>query len=268
MEIVLRDRGLLSQILTRFLGLQDQFSASMVCKVWNAVMHKKMQQLKKWYHIFTRIPELKDKFSASLVCKDSNDVLTLLTRKLTIRSHELLPSLLTRFSLVKQLNLSRCIDQLHDRDLKMASVCLKNLHKLSLGSPDQPQECISNVGFVGFVKNCTVLEDVTLNSIPNLQDSGIEAMTKVCNRLRAIRLVDCRNLSDGALKSLKNCENITELSLKGHFRFTPRGLTKIGENCPTLLKFSLELRPSVDITLAIQSLSIHCRNLEELSLKC
>ena len=200
-----------------------------------------------------------------MVCKDWNNVLTLLTQKIISRSRvPLSPSLFTRFNHVKQLDLSQVI--LDGENFKMPSKSLKDLVKLSLGNPDDPH-LISNQWFQEFVCTCPMLENVSLTSIPNLQDSGIEAMTRACNRLSAIRLVDCRNLSDDALKSLKNCENITELDLKGHFRFTPFGLTKIGENCPTLLKFSLELKPYVDITLAIQSLAIHCRNLEELSLK-
>jgi len=230
MEITISDRGLLSLILTRLSGPQDLLSASMVCTIWN-------------------------------------EVLTLAAKKLTIRSRALLPSLVSRFKHVKHLNLSECMDQLEDQDLQLASECLKNLVTLSLGNPDQPQECISNMGFVGFVKNCTMLEDVALTSIPNLQDSGIEALTSVCKGLNAINLVNCRNLSDNALESLKNCDNIQELGLKGRFRFTPSGLIKIGENCPTLLKFTLELEPSVDITLALQSLATHCRNLQELSLQ-
>jgi len=231
MEIATSDRGLLSLILTRLSGPQDLLSASMVCTVWNDVL--------------TRAA----------------------AKKLTIRSRVRLPSVLSRFKHVKHLNLSMCIDQLQDEDLEMASESLKNLSILTLGNPDEPQECISNLGFVGFVNNCTMLEHVALSFIPNLQDSGIEAMTRVCNRLSAINLVNCRNLSDDALKSLKNCENIQELGLKGHFGFTPSGLVKIGENCPTLLKLSLELEPSVDITLALQSLATYCRNLQELSLK-
>jgi len=230
MEITISDRGLLSLILTRLSGPQDLLSASMVCTIWN-------------------------------------EVLTLAAKKLTIRSRALLPSLVSRFKHVKHLNLSECMDQLQDQDLQLASECLKNLVTLSLGNPDQPQECISNTGFVGFVKNCTMLEDVALTSIPDLQDSGIEALTSVCKGLNAINLVNCRNLSDNALESLKNCDNIQELGLKGRFRFTPAGLIKIGENCPTLLKFTLELEPSVDITLALQSLATHCRNLQELSLQ-
>jgi hypothetical protein len=230
MEITISDRGLLSLILTRLSGPQDLLSASMVCTIWN-------------------------------------EVLTLAAKKLTIRSRALLPSLVSRFKHVKHLNLSECMDQLQDQDLQLASECLKNLVTLSLGNPDQPQECISNMGFVGFVKNCTMLEDVALTSIPDLQDSGIEALTSVCKGLNAINLVNCRNLSDNALESLKNCDNIQELGLMGRFRFTPAGLLKIGENCPTLLKFTLELEPSVDITLALQSLATHCRNLQELSLQ-
>jgi hypothetical protein len=230
MEIATSDRGLLSQILTRLSGPQDLLSASMVCTTWN-------------------------------------DVLTQAAQKLTVRSRAFLPSLLPRFKHVKHLNLSQCIDQLQDEDLQMASESLNSLVILSLGNPDQPQECISNLGFVGFVNNCTMLENVALTCIPNLQDSGIEALTRVCKGLSAINLVNCRNLSDDTLESLKNCDNIIELGLKGRFGFTPSGLIKIGENCPTLLKFSLELEPSVDITLALQSLATHCRNLQELSLQ-
>jgi len=230
MEIATSDRGLLSHILKRLSGPEDMLAASMVCTVWN-------------------------------------DVLTQAAQKLTIRSRALLPPLLSRFKHVKHLNLSPCVDQLQDEDLQRASESLKFLAILSLGNPDEPQESISNLGFVGFVKNCAMLENVALTSIPNLQDSGIEAMARVCKNLSAINLVNCSSLSDGALESLKNCENIQELGLKGFFRFTPSGLTKIGENCPTLLKLSLELEPSVDITLALQSLATYCRNLQELSLK-
>lgn len=229
MEFTTSDRGLLSNILLRLSEKQDLLSASMVCTTWN-------------------------------------DVLTRAAQKLTIRSRELPPSLLNRFNHVNHLNFSQCIDQLQDQDLKTVSESLKNLVTLSLGNPDRPQELITNLGFVGFVNNCTKLENVSLTSIPNLEDSGIKAMTTACKKLSAINLVDCRNLSDDSLESLKNCDNILELGLKGRFGFTPLGLTKIGENCPTLLKFSLQLEPSVDITLAIHSLAIHCRNLQELSL--
>jgi len=230
MEITTSDRGLLSHILTRLSGPQDILSASMVCTTWN-------------------------------------DVLSGAAKQIIFRSRARLPSLLTRFKHVKHLNLSYCVDQLQDQDLQFASESLKNLVILSLGNRDQPQECISNLGFVRFVNKCTLLENVALTSIPNLQDSGIEAMSRACKKLSALNLVNCRNLSDDALQSLKNCENIQELGLKGHFGFTSSGLIKIGENCPTLLKLSLELEPSVDITLALQSLATHCSNLQELSLK-
>lgn len=232
MEIATTDRGLLSHILMRLSGPQDMFSASMVCTAWYDVLASAAQTLT-------------------------------ISSRVRVR----LPSLLSRFNHVKRLDLSRCNDQLQDEDLRMASEALKNLVFLSLGNLDQPQECISNLGFVGFVNNCTKLEHVALISISNLQDSGIEAMTRVCSRLNTVNLVNCRSLSDDALKSLKNCENIQELGLKGQFRFTPPGLVKIGESCPTLLRLSLELEPTVDITQALQSLAIYCRNLQELSLK-
>jgi len=230
MEIAMRDGGLLSLILTRLSERQDLLSASMACKKWN-------------------------------------DVLTWAAHKLTIRSPTLLPYFLSRFKHLKHLNLAQCFDQLQDSDLEMPSECLKNLVILSLGNPEQPQECISNLGFVGFVQNCNLLEQVALSSIPNLLDYGIEAMAGVCKGLMSLSIENCRNLSDGALEALKYCKNIQELTLKGIFRFTPSGLSKIGESCPRLLKLSLELDSSIDITSALKSLATHCLHLKELSLK-
>lgn len=230
MEITMRDGGLLSLILTQLSDRQDLLSASLACKKWN-------------------------------------DVLTWAAHKLTIRSRTVLPLLLTRFKHLKHLNLAQCSDQLQDPDLEMPSKSLKNLITLSLGNPEQPQECISNLGFVGFVKNCTLLEQVVLSSITNLLDYGIEALVRVCKGLRSLSLENCGNLSDGALESLKYCKNIQELNLNGIFRFTPSGLSKIGESCPKLLKLSLELDDSIDITSALKTLATHCLHLQELSLK-
>ena len=90
----------------------------------------------------------------------------------------------------------------------MAPKPFENIVTLSLGNPDQPQEFITNLGFEGFVNNYTMLENISLNSIPNLKDSCIEAFTRFCKRLSAINLMNCLNLSDDFLESLKNCDNI------------------------------------------------------------
>jgi hypothetical protein len=74
------------------------------------------------------------------------------------------------------------------------------------------------------------------------------------------------NLSDDALDSLKNCKNIQELSLNGLSRFTPSALSRIGENCPTLLKVSFDFDDSIDITFVLRSLATHCLHLQDLSL--
>ena len=66
-----------------------------------------------------------------------------------------------------------------------------------------------------------------------------------------MNLMNCWNLSDDSLEILKNCDNIQEFGLKGVFLFNPSSLENIGENCLILLKFSLELEHSIDITLAI-----------------
>lgn len=235
-EIAMEDNELLSLVLTRLLEPQDRHSASMVCKAWN-------------------------------------DALQWSAHDLTVRSTTLLPSLLSRFKHVKHLKLDQCCDQLQDSDLELTSKCLKNLLIISVGNPDQPQLCISNLGLVGFVGICTMLEQITLSSIPNLMNSGIEAIARICKRLRSLSLQDCRNLSDDALDALENCKNIQELSLTGFFGFSPSGLSKIGKNCPELLKFSFDFGDyipgtySIDITMALRSLAINCLHLQILSLK-
>jgi hypothetical protein len=111
MEIVMGDNGLLSLILTH--GCRSR-------------------------RIGTRRP-----WSA----KPGTTRSTWAAHELTIRSTTLLPSLLPRFKHVKHLNFSQCCDQLQDSDLQLISECLKSLLVLSLGNPDEPQECISNLGF-------------------------------------------------------------------------------------------------------------------------
>ena len=71
----------------------------------------------------------------------------------------------------------------------MAPKPFENIVTLSLGNPDQPHELITNLGFEGFVNNYTMLENVSLTSIPNLKDLGIEAFTRVCKRLSMINLM-------------------------------------------------------------------------------
>lgn len=236
MEIVMGNRGLLSLILTPLSEPQDRYSASLVCRAWN-------------------------------------DAIEWAVHKLSVRSTALLPSLLPRFKHVNHLQLDQCCDQLQDSDLQVISESLKSLLILSLGSPEQPQVCISDQGLVGFVKNYTMLQEITLSSIPNLADSGMETIARICKRLRSIHLQDCRNLSDVALNSLRNCKNIQELSLTGFFGFSASGLSKIGKNCPKLLKFSLDFGDyvpgthSIDITSALRSLATHCLHLQILSLK-
>jgi len=216
--------------------------------------------------IIRRLLEPQDLLSASVVCKSWNDAIRQAAHKLTIRSRTLLPSLLPRFKHVKHLDISRCFDQLQNSDLQMTSQCLETPVLFLLGSLLEPQKCISNLGFVRFVQNCTMLEQVTLIGMPNLLDSGIEAMARVCKGPRSLILKYCKNLSDGALESLKYCKNIQELSLEGNFGFAPSGLSKLGENCPKLLKFSVDIDKSTDITLALKSLATHCFQLQELSL--
>lgn len=216
--------------------------------------------------ILSRLLERKDRLSASMVCKSWNDVLTRAVHELTIRSRTHLPSLILRFKHVKHLNFYRCLDQLQDSDLQMISQYIETLGTLSLGNPSEPQKCISNLGFISFVQNCSMLEQVTLSGIPNLQDSGIETMTRFCKGLRSVILKHCDNLSDGTLESLKYCKNIQELSLQGSFRFTPSGWSKLGEYCPNLQKFSVDVDEPIDITLALKSLATHCSHLQELSL--
>ena len=72
----------------------------------------------------------------------------------------------------------------------MAPKTRENIVTLSLGNPDQPHELITNLGFEGFVNNYTMLENVSLNSIPNLKDSCIEAFIRVCKRLSTINIMN------------------------------------------------------------------------------
>lgn len=231
MEIALRDGAVVSSIISRLFDPHDVFSASIVCKAWN-------------------------------------DVVNLNTHRLNVRSRTSLPSLISKFKNVKELDLSNCFDQLLDKDVEMiaSSESCKTVTKILLGNCDHKQEHISNRGFSGLVKSFSMLEHIALAGITNLLDSGVLALVRVCKRLRSVSFEACTHLSDDALDSLSNCENLQELRLKGNFRFTREGLGRIGENCPMLVKICLEVN-CTDVGLALKSFADHCVQLQELSLK-
>ncbi|GLJ11873.1 hypothetical protein SUGI_0179010 [Cryptomeria japonica] len=229
MDMATRDGGLVSRIVTRLHDTHDLLSASMVCKAWN-------------------------------------DEVTWNALYLTVRSRTLLPSLILRFKNITKSNLTQCCDQLEDTDLQMISASFKTLITLQLGNREQPQERISNIGFIEFVRSCTMLEHVVLSSLPNLLDSGIAELARVCKRLRTLNLENCKNLSGNALASLSDCKSLRELSLKGSLGFTPSCLSETGQNCPMLVKICLEI-DFMDISLGLKSLALHCIHLQELSLK-
>lgn len=132
----------------------------------------------------------------------------LLISSLAGRQHSSLPLLLPCFRHITHLDFTPCCDELQDSHLQLASEWLKNLQTLSLGNLVPlagDQVCISNLGFVGFVNTCSMLEEIAYFQCPVLLDSGTEAISGICKKLRFLYLQYCYNLFDVALDSLKNC---------------------------------------------------------------
>ena len=212
------------------------------------------------YHIFSFISSPQDRLSASLVCHLWNKVMITRTQYLVIKSRSLC-SLLMRFSCIKELDASRCCDE-----IILASPFLHGIQTLLIGHPDSPQKKISNVGLRNAASYCSFLHKIVLSSLENISDDAIVDITKGCPCLRVVSLEDCLNLGDASLKAICKLNNMQEITLKGKFGFTSEGLGIIGGDCPSLLKVCLEFC-SLEVGYALKSISTGCPLIQELSLK-
>lgn len=232
MEVVLRDGGLVAQIVQKLDNSIDRHAAAMVCRAWN-------------------------------------DVVTWEVQKVMPRSRESLPLLVTRFWHVTSLDFSHCSNQLEDRDLALAASAFARVRWLRIGDDDQAQTKLTDAGVAEFAQTRLLLDHLTLTYIPLLRDAGILALVQGCRDLRTLCLQSCRGLGDGAIEAIAAClQGLQELELKGggEARFTPLGLAVLGSGCGELRKLVLELG-SLNIDMALESVAKGCKKLQQVALK-
>ncbi|CAM6099997.1 unnamed protein product [Calypogeia fissa] len=230
MEVVLRDGGVVSNIVSKLRTARDRYAAALVCRLWH-------------------------------------DAVTWQATKLALRTRASLPHLVRPFKHIVALDLS-CIDEeLTDSDLEFCAMSFGYLRWLSVGHVHLPQDQISDAGLLAFAERCGSLEQLSLAGLSRIGDYGIRAFSSSGTPfLRSLTLESCRNLTDDALAAISDFPSLVELQLKGEFGFTSTGLAKIGSNCNGLVKVCLDLG-STNIDPALNSLAEGCPKLQELSLK-
>ncbi|KAL0848357.1 hypothetical protein Bca101_021604 [Brassica carinata] len=91
------------------------------------------------------------------------------------------------------------------------------------------------------------LECLNLNGCQKISDSGIEAITSICPKLKAISIYWNVRVTDDCIRHLvKNCRNIIDLNLSGCKSVTDKGMQLVAENYQDLV--SLNITRCVKIT--------------------
>lgn len=229
MEVVLRDGGVVSDIVSRLRTARDRYAAALVCRLWH-------------------------------------DAVTWQASKLAVRTRASLPHLARPFKHIVSLDLSVIDEQLTDSDLEFCARSFGQLRTLSVGNAELPQNKISDAGLLAFADRCGSLEQLSLAGIPGIGDAGLRGFGSGTPFLRALSLESCVNLTDDALDAICDFPALEELQLKGEFGFTSTGLARIGSQCSGLVKVSLNLG-STNIDPALNALAEGCTKLRELSLK-
>nr|XP_024365135.1 F-box/LRR-repeat protein 4-like [Physcomitrium patens]PNR27440.1 hypothetical protein PHYPA_029592 [Physcomitrium patens] len=217
-------------------------------------------------HIVQALESDVDRHSAALVCRVWNEAVAWGAHKLVVRCRKSLAKLALRFWHITDLDLSKCTNQLEDRDLKVAAAAFLRLKSLRIGHVDQMKCKVTEAGVMAFAESCVDLEHVRLSSFPVLRDGGLSMLIQRCAKLRMLHLESCRSLGDESLEAIAGCRELQELSLRGEFRFTSSGLAVIGAKCGELVKLVLELG-AVNIDPVLKSVAHGCHRLRDVSLK-
>ena len=174
-----------------------------------------------------------DRKAFSLVCKSWHAAESRHRRVLAPLRADFLPSVLSRYSSIENLDLSLCP--------LVTNSCLATV-ALALGSS---------------------LRSIDLSRSTSITQAGLEILITNCPKLTEIDLSNATELSDGAAASIGRAKNLERLSLKRCEMVTDYGLGCIAVGCPKLRLLSL--RWCLGVTdLAIGLVADKCKEIRSL----
>ncbi|PNX96950.1 F-box protein at3g58530-like protein [Trifolium pratense] len=110
------------------------------------------------------------------------------------------------------------------------------------------------------------LESLNLNGCQKISDTGIQAITSCCPRLKTFSVYwNVRVTDTGLLHTVTNCKHIVDLNISGCKNISDRGAQLVAENYPKLE--SLNLTRCVKLTdVGLKQLLQKCLSLQSLNL--
>jgi hypothetical protein len=131
MEAVLRDGGVVSNIISKLRTARDRHAAALVCRLWH-------------------------------------DAVTWQASKLVLRTRASLPHLVRPFKHIEALDLSQVDEQLTDSDLEFCAMSFGHLRFFAVGREDVAQGKITDIGLSAIAEKCGSLEELKLALLPQV----------------------------------------------------------------------------------------------------
>lgn len=177
--------------------------------------------------IFEMVRDSTDRLSVRLVCKRFLTVQASFRNKMQVLRTHILPTALERYTELKHLDLSLCL-QVHNKDLSVVgSFSGPRLQSLNLS-------CVSGFneqGLMHVATQCTSLKSLDLSNGLLLEDEVLYAVALMTN-LEHLKLANCRTITDsGLIEVAKGCPKLRLLNLKSCMRVGDASAMAIAENC-------------------------------------
>jgi len=171
----------------------------------------------------------------------------------------------TMYPPLEELNLRK--SEVVDEDLKEEGVIkilrgCQHLKSLNLGMLNcVGTQVIETIEGDNISKN---LEELHLNSCPNVTNADLQRLAKACRKLKRLFLDMCSKITDDGITAIAKGCNLEELSLCAN-RVSDRSLSAIAKNCKDLYRLELSFCYLVS-TDGVVEIAEGCRNIKLLNL--
>jgi F-box/leucine-rich repeat protein 2/20 len=181
-------------------------------------------------HVLERLPDRLDRLSWCLVCKRFLSVEASCRQYIHLLRPEILSKVLQRYSQVKNLDLSSCIQITNESLETVARLAGKRLLSLKLIRV----RGFTCAGLEAIGRGCSSLQEVDLTNCLHVGDATLAGLAQLKN-LQSLKIPGCRNVTDTGLGFIAaSCKQLKLLNLKWCLGIRDAGIMAIASNCKEL----------------------------------